>query len=51
MTNIARWAILLIPLKLIILVTNEALKLVKSKQNNGLIIPMYSINIPMDASI
>ncbi len=31
--------------------TIETLKLMQSKQNNGLIIPMYSINIPMDLSI
>ncbi len=40
-----------ISLKLIILMTNEALKLVESKQDNGLIIPMYIINILMDPSI
>jgi hypothetical protein len=51
MTSIARWAIFLIPLQLIILMTNEALKLVHSKQNNGPIIPMYTINIHMDLSI
>ncbi len=31
--------------------TNEALKLVQSKQNCGPIIPMYIINIFMDLSI
>jgi hypothetical protein len=31
--------------------TSEALKLVQSKQNYGLIIPMYIINILMDPSI
>jgi hypothetical protein len=41
MTNIARWAILKIPLKLIILMTNEALKLMQSKRDCGPIIPMY----------
>jgi hypothetical protein len=48
MTSIARWAILKIPLKLIILVTNEALKLMQSKQDYGPIIPTYTINILMD---
>jgi len=38
-------------LKLIILMTNEALKLVQSKQDYGHIIPMYVINIFMDPSI
>jgi hypothetical protein len=41
----------LISLKLIILLTNETLKLVKSKQDCGPIIPMYVINIFMDPSI
>jgi hypothetical protein len=41
----------LIPLKLIILMTNELLKLMKSKQDCGHIIPMYTINILMDPSI
>jgi hypothetical protein len=45
MTSITRCAIFLIPLKLIILMTSEALKLVKSKGNYGPIIPMYIINI------
>jgi hypothetical protein len=31
--------------------TNEALKLVHSKQDSGFVIPMYIINIPMDPSI
>jgi hypothetical protein len=31
--------------------TNETLKLMQSKQNNGLIIPMSIINILMDPSI
>jgi hypothetical protein len=31
--------------------TNEASKLVQSKWDNGLIIPMYTINISMDPSI
>jgi hypothetical protein len=51
MTSIARWDIFLILLKLIILMTNEDLKLVQSKQDYGLIIPMYIINIFMDPSI
>jgi hypothetical protein len=51
MTSIARWAIFLLSLKLIILMTNEALKLVQSKQDYGLIIPLYIINIFMDISI
>jgi hypothetical protein len=51
MTSIAKWAILEIVLKLIILMTNEALKLVQSKQDFGPIIPMYIINIIMDYSI
>jgi hypothetical protein len=51
MTSIAQWAIFLISLKLILLMTNEALKLVQSKQDYGLIIPMYIINIFMDPSI
>jgi hypothetical protein len=51
MTSIARWAILKISLKLIILMNKEALKLVLSKQNYGPIIPMYIINIFMDPSI
>jgi len=51
MTSIARWALFLIPLKLVILMTNEALKLMQSKLNNGPIIPMYILNILMDTSI
>jgi hypothetical protein len=51
MTSIAQWAIFLMSLKLILLMTNEALKLVQSKQDYGLIIPMYIINILMDPSI
>ncbi len=43
MTNITRWDIQNFSLKLIILMTNEALKLMWSKQNIGLIIPMYII--------
>ncbi len=31
--------------------TNETLKLMQSKQDNGPIIPMYTINIFMDPSI
>jgi len=50
MASIARWAILKISLRLIILMTNEALKLMQSKWNYGLIIPMYIINILMDPS-
>jgi hypothetical protein len=49
-TTIAKSTIFLISLKLIILMTNEALKLVQSKQNNGLIIPMYIINIFINPS-
>jgi len=49
--SMARWAIFLITLKLIILMINEALKLGRSKQNNGHILPMYIINISMDISI
>ncbi len=30
---------------------NEALKLMQSKRNNSPIVPMYTINIPMDISI
>jgi hypothetical protein len=41
----------LISLKLINLMTNEALKLVQSKKNCGPIIPIYIINILMDLSI
>jgi hypothetical protein len=51
MTSIARWGIFSIPLKLIILMINEAFELMQSKQNNGPIILMYTINIPMDISI
>jgi hypothetical protein len=51
MTSIAKWAVFLIPLKFIILMTNETLKLMQSKQDNGPIIPMYTINIFMDPSI
>jgi len=40
-----------ISLKLNILMTNEALKLVWSKLDNGPIIPMYTMNILMDPSI
>ncbi len=49
--NIAKWVIFKFSLKLIILMTNEVLKLVQSKQDYGLIIPMYIINIFMDSSI
>jgi hypothetical protein len=35
MTSIVKWAIFLISLKLIILITNETLKLVQSKQDCG----------------
>jgi hypothetical protein len=41
----------LIPLKLTILMINEALKLVQSKLDNGPIIPIYIINIFMGLSI
>jgi hypothetical protein len=51
MTSIIKWAILKIPLKLIILMINEALKSMQSKQDNGLIISIYTINILMDLSI
>jgi hypothetical protein len=51
MKSIAKWAIFLISLKLIILMIDEPLKLLESKQDNGPIIPMYTINIPMDPSI
>jgi hypothetical protein len=51
MTSITKWAIFFISLKLIILMTNEPLKLVQSKQDNGFIIPMHIINIPMDPSL
>jgi hypothetical protein len=51
MKIIARWTILKISLKLIILLNNEALKLVQSKQDYDPIIPMYIINILMDLSI
>jgi len=49
--KIAGWDILKFSFKLIILMTNETLKLVQSKQDSGLIIPMYIINIPMDPSV
>jgi hypothetical protein len=51
MTSLARWAILKFSLNLIILITNEALKLLQSKGDNGPIIPTYTINIFMDLSI
>jgi hypothetical protein len=51
MKNIARWDIFKNSLKLIILLKNETLKLVESKRNSGLVIPMYIINIRMDPSI
>jgi hypothetical protein len=50
MTSIVRWAILKISLKLIIIMANEAFKLVQSKWDCGFIIPMYIINILMDLS-
>jgi hypothetical protein len=31
--------------------SNETLELIESKQNNGLIIPIYTLNIPMGLSI
>ncbi len=37
MTNITRWAIFLISLKMVILMTNEALNLVQSEKIYGLI--------------
>jgi hypothetical protein len=48
MTSIVKSSTFLISLKLIILITNEALKLMQSKQDCDLIIPMYIINIFMD---
>jgi len=51
MTTMVRWAIFSISLNLIILMINEALKLVQSKQGCGPIIPMYIIHIFMDLSI
>jgi len=51
MTSTIRLAIFLISLKLIILMTNETLKLVQSERDYGPIIPMYIINIFMDLSI
>jgi hypothetical protein len=51
MTNIVKWAILNFLLKLIILMTNEALRLMQSKQDCNLIIQMYIINILMDPSV
>jgi len=51
MTNIARWTILKFSLKLIVLMINETLKLMQSKQNSHPTIPMYTINLPMDLSI
>jgi len=51
MTSITRWVVFFISLKLIILMTNETLKLVQSKWDCGLIIPMYIINILMDPLI
>jgi hypothetical protein len=51
MTSKARWDILKNLLKLIILMTNEVVKSMQSKQECGPIIPMYIINIFMDPSI
>jgi len=51
MTNITRWTIFLIPINFTILMTTKTLKLVQSKQNTGLIIPMYIINLPLDTSM
>jgi len=51
MTNITRWVFFLISLKLTILITNEALKLVQSKWDCDFIIPMYITNIFVDPSI
>jgi hypothetical protein len=50
MKSTTRWAISFIPLKLIVLMTSEALKLVQSKRNYGPIILMYIINIVMGPS-
>jgi len=46
-----KWPIFSISLKLIILMINETLKLMQSKQGCGPIILMYIINIFMDPSI
>jgi tellurite resistance protein TehA-like permease len=51
MTNIARWVIFQILLFLKIVMTNETLKLVQSKQDSGLIMPMCSTNMLTDPSI
>jgi hypothetical protein len=51
MTNIARLGGGGGSLKMIILMTNETLKLVQSKIVYGLIIPMYILNIFMDPLI
>jgi hypothetical protein len=51
MTSTIRLTISNITSKLIILMTNEALKLVQLEQDYGLIIPMYIIYIFMDPSI
>jgi len=51
MTSIAKWVKFLIPLKLIILMINEALMLLQSKQDNSLIIFKNITNVPMDTSI
>jgi hypothetical protein len=51
MTSTIRLAILNITSKLIILMTNETLKLVQLERDYGPIIPMYIINIFMDPSI
>jgi hypothetical protein len=51
LTSIAKWAVFYIPLNFITLMTNEALKLMQSKRNNGPVILMYTINILMDPSI
>jgi hypothetical protein len=51
MTSITRWEFFLISLKLIILMINESLKLVQSKQYYDPIILIYIINIFMAPSI
>ncbi len=45
------WDILKFSFKLIILMTNETLKLVQSKQDSGLIMPMCYTNMLTDPSI
>ncbi len=50
MTNIFKCATFKFSLKLIIIMANETLKLMQSKWDYGLFIPMYIINIFMDPS-